>query len=141
MFRRRKQILSREQSLAAKPIRNENLAVSRDDDGNVVLTITRKKNWWANLLAKMLHMPDKKKVALDEIGTAVWDKCDGKHTVEAIISDFAQKYKLNRREAELSMFAYLRELTRRGFIGLLVDGQHAEKSPVTAKKSKGKRRK
>jgi hypothetical protein len=123
MFSRRKKTLTREQSLAARPVRNSSLTVNRDDDGSVVLRIQRKKTWWANVLAKVLRMPDSKKVALDEIGTTVWDMCDGKHTVQSIIDGFVKKYKLNRREAEVSMFAYLKNLAERGFIGLVVDGQ------------------
>ena len=129
MFGRRKQTLSREQSLAARPLRNSNLTVSRDDDGNALIVIPRRETWWANAVAKFLRMPDKKKIALDEIGTAVWDQCDGRHTVQSIIDNFVEKYKLNRREAEVSMFAYFKELTQRGFIGFQVDGQENEKKP------------
>ena len=129
MFGRKKQSLTRDQSLTAKPVRNKSVTVSRDDDGNVVFSIPRRKTWWADALARVLHMPDQKKIALDEIGTTVWDQCDGKHTVLAIIDGFVEKYKLNRREAEVSMFAYLKELTQRGFIGFQVDGQGNEKTP------------
>jgi hypothetical protein len=135
MFGRKKQVLSREQSLSARPVRNENLTVSRDDDGNVVITIPRRKTWWADAVARLLRMPDKRKIALDEVGTAVWDQCDGKHTVESIIDNFVEKYKLNRREAEVSVFAFFKDLTRRGFVGLVVDGQG------NGKKSREKRRK
>ena len=123
MFGRKKQTLTRDESLAAKPVRNDSLTVSRDDDGNAVITIPRRTAWWANAVAKVLHMPEKKRIALDQIGTAVWDQCDGRHTVESIIDNFVEKYKLNRREAEVSMFAYLKELTQRGFVGFVVNGR------------------
>jgi len=129
MFGRKKQVLTREQSFSAKPVRNENLRVSRDDEGNVVITISRRKTWWADAVARVLRMPDEKKVALDEIGTAVWDLCDGKHTVQTIIDTFVGKYKLNRREAEVSMFAYFKELTERGFVGFVVNRQGNGKKP------------
>jgi len=129
MFRKKRQELTREQSLAAKPVRNKSVAVGRDDDGNVVFTIPRRKTWWANVIARVLRMPDRKKVALDEIGTVVWDMCDGKHTVRSIIERFVQKYKLNRREAEVSMFAYLKELTQRGFVGFVLDHRADGKKP------------
>ena len=135
MFGRKKPVLTREQSLSARPIRNENLTVSRDDDGNVVVGIPRRKTWWANAVARILRMPDKKKIALDEIGTAVWDQCDGRHTVQSIIENFVEKHKLNRREAEVSMFAFFKELTQRGFVGFVVNGQGK------GKKSREKRRK
>jgi hypothetical protein len=134
MFRRKRQALTRDQSLAAKPVRNKNVVVSRDDDGNVVFTLPRRKVWWADWIAKVLRMPERKKVALDEVGTVVWDLCDGKNTVRTIIDRFVQKYKLNRREAEVSMFAYLKELTRRGFVGLVLNGRPPDRKP------RGKRR-
>ena len=137
MFLRKKQTLTREQSLAARPIRNDGLGVARGDDGNVVLTLYRRKTWWANALARLLRMPESKKLALDEIGSAVWDQCDGKHSVLSIIDNFVTKYKLNRREAEVSMFAYLKQLTQRGFIGFMLDGNGAKgngKRPGKAQK-------
>ena len=123
MFGRKKQALTREQSLTAKPVRNARLTINRDGEGNMVFTIPRRKTWWANAVARVLRLPDQKKVALDEIGTAVWNLCDGKHTVQAIIDEFVQKHKVNRREAEVSMFAYFRELTHRGLVGFLIEGQ------------------
>jgi hypothetical protein len=134
MFGRKRQALTRDQSLAAKPVRNKNVAVGRDDDGNVIFTLPRRKAWWADWIARILRMPERKKVALDEVGTVVWDLCDGKNTVRSIIERFVDKYKLNRREAEVSMFAYLKELTRRGFVGLVLDGKPDGRKP------RGKRR-
>ncbi len=126
--------------MAARPVRNKNLKVRRDDEGNVVITIPRRRSWWANFLATILNMPDEKKVALDKIGTAVWDQCNGKRTVQAIVEFFVEKYKLNRREAEVSMFAYLKELTKRGFIGFRVNGRSADGPEAGGEKSRTRRK-
>lgn len=59
-----------------------------------------------------------KKFQLDELGTAVWNLMDGKHTVRQLVKIFAGTHRLEPREAEVSVTQFIRELGRRGLIGM-----------------------
>ncbi len=120
LFRKKQPALTREQSLASMPIRNPNLKYDREEDGTVRIIIPRKETWWVKALSYMFYIPKRRRIALDELGTFVWDLCDGETTVRALIDKFARKYKLNRKEAEVSMVAYLRQLAKKGLIGIQV---------------------
>ena len=52
-------------------------------------------------------------IALDEIGSFVWERCDGQHTVELISRELSQKYKMTRQEADMSLHGFLPELAER----------------------------
>lgn len=134
-FRKNKNQLTREDSLNAIPVRNESVEVEEDDDlAETLILIPRRDDWWVRMLSKVLFIPKHRKVTLDEIGTFVWNLCDGKNDVRKIIEDFADKYKLGRKEAELSMVTFLRQMAKKRLIGLAI-GQ-----PEPKEKSKSRRR-
>lgn len=132
MFGKKPQ-LTREQSLSAIPVRNQAVEVTRDEAGLVSISIPRKKTWWVDALAKVFFVPEEKRVGLDEIGSYVWDLCDGRNNVRTIVGEFQKKYKLNRKEAELSMLNYLKILAKRRLVGLMI------KEPRESKR-KGKKK-
>jgi len=119
-FRKKQPVLSREQSMASMPIRNPMLKVETEDDGMVHLSIPRKDAWWIKLLSRVFYVPKRRKLALDELGSYVWGLCDGETTVRSLIDKFCKKYKLNRKEAEVSMVTYLKQLAKKGLIGIQV---------------------
>ncbi len=59
-----------------------------------------------------------KKLQLDALGASVWELLDGKRTVKQIIETFADAHQLSFKEAEASVTTFLRELGRRGLIGM-----------------------
>ncbi len=59
-----------------------------------------------------------KKLQLDALGVSVWDLLDGKRTVKQVIEAFADVHQLNFKEAEASVTTFLRELGRRGLVGM-----------------------
>jgi len=59
-----------------------------------------------------------KKLQLDQLGTEVWDCIDGKQTVRQIVSLFADRHRLPHKEAEVAVTQFLRDLGRRGIIGM-----------------------
>ena len=126
-FRRRKP-LSREQSLASIPVRNQAIEAEETEDGEIRLVIPLRQTWWARLLARAFYVPRTRRVALDEVGSFVWRLCDGKHNVRQIIQALCQRYRLHRKEAEVSVVAYLRQLARKGIIGIAVLGETAQDS-------------
>ena len=119
MFRKKSQ-LTREQSLSARPIQNKAVQVSRDDTGLICISIPRRKAWWVDLLARVFFVPGEKRVGLDEIGSYVWDLCDGTNDVRSIIAQFQKRYQLNRKEAEVSLTTFLRTLAARRLVVIAV---------------------
>ena len=94
----------------------------------VALRIPRRQDRWARFLNRIATAPDHKQVVLDEIGSDVWELCDGGTSVETIVRALMKKYKLSRREVELSLSLYLKQLAKRGYLGLALapdvpDGQ------------------
>jgi hypothetical protein len=67
-------------------------------------------------MARWLRPPKERYVELDEVGGFVWDLCDGNHTVESIVQKTSRQYKMNRREAEVSVTMFLQMLHERNFI-------------------------
>ena len=112
--------LSRQDILNSIPTRNQAITVERGKKGEVLLILPIKKTWWINFLSKILLAPKKKIITLDEIGTKVWEMCDGKTSVESIIQKLCLDLKMNRKEVETSLLFYLRQLASRSIVGLQV---------------------
>ncbi len=114
--------LSRKEALAYKPVISREVMTERTEAGLVrILYPIAIKPWLAGL-AKRLGLKDQKSMLrtleLDTMGSTVWDWLDGHNTVHALATKLAEHYGLHEREAEVSMSAFLRELGRRGIIGL-----------------------
>jgi len=120
LLRKKRQPLTREQSLKSVPIKNRDVEETPTESGQVILYLPRSNVWWVKVLSKIFYIPKGRKVALDELGTTLWNWFDGKATVGQLIKKFAEEYRLTRREAELSVVAYMKTLTRRGLIGIAV---------------------
>ena len=128
LFGRKKEAvprLDREQSLAARPVLNKLVKVERDEKGNVVLHVPRPDTTTVRLLARHFKLPPYKRVALDELGAFVIELCDGQNSVRVVVDKFAKRFTLNRREAEVSMATFLRDLARRNIIGLVIESEDA----------------
>jgi len=113
--------ITREQALATRPVHNPDLEVIHPEGGEVTIRIPRRKVWWVNLLAKLGGVPQYRTITLDRVGTSVWELCDGRHTVRELITRLAEEHQLSRKEAELSMVTYLKQLAQRGLVLMVVD--------------------
>ena len=138
---KRPQPLTKEQSRKAVPVKNESVEETRTATGEVVLYLPRKEAGWIKVLSKVLYIPKGRKVALDELGTTVWDWLDGQVNVEQVIKKFAEKYRLSKREAELSVVAYLRTLAKRGLVGIAVFDDPAPEGKAGGRKHGNKKKK
>ncbi|HEY3282696.1 MAG TPA: PqqD family protein [Armatimonadota bacterium] len=126
--------------LATKPIRNP--AVKWADHGDeVVLTIPLTRGRISKHLARVLPGPETKRIALDEVGGFVWRLCDGQTKVESICAQLAARYNLDRREAEASMFEYLKQLGKRGLVVARAEVPAPAEAPVAAAPARKRRRK
>ncbi len=112
---------SRREWLALKPIRNPMLQW-REEEGVVIIEIHRAQTWKTRLLNLVFPLPENHRVALDAIGSTVWRASDGEVTVEQIARQLARELQIERREAELSLQQFFKELGRRGYIAFKIDG-------------------
>lgn len=115
--------LDREQSMQSVPVLNQLITVEYDVDDNAVLNVPRKRTTMVKLMARFFSLPPYKQIELDELGTYTIELCDGEHTVEEIIEEFADRFDLSLREAEVSMLSYLQTLAKRGIIAFAVPDQ------------------
>ena len=111
--------VERQAALTLRPGRNSLLTWEKRDSGELILKVPQneKANRIAKTLARVLKAPKERQVELDEVGGYVWELCDGQNTVEAIVQKTGRQYKMNRREAEVSVTMFLQMLHQRNFIG------------------------
>ena len=92
------------------------------DSGVVLVSYPmRTRPWIARIARRFDQGPEKpviKKLQLDEMGSAAWRLIDGRRTVARIIREFSDVYQLHPKEAEVSVTLFIRELGKRGIIGL-----------------------
>jgi hypothetical protein len=111
---------NREDILHALPLRNKLIEWEVDDKGEVSLVIPQKEKLWLKIASKVFMLPGKRVIVLDGIGSFVWQLCDGHNQIHYIVSQLCKQYKMTRKEAETSLFTYMRQLGKRGIIGFAV---------------------
>ena len=109
------------------PLRNQLVKWEVDEKGEVSLTIPQDHKMWLRVLAKLFSLPGKRVIVLDDVGSYVWQLCDGQNSLRRISKQLSDKYKLTAKEAEMSLVEYLRALGKRGIIGFAVT-KNMEKS-------------
>lgn len=113
---------SREASLACRPAKNPEVQETLQDSGELLLTYPVRARPWFEALARRLGAPaagvQTRRLQLDTLGTAAWQLLDGQRTVAAVVQAFGRKFQLHPREAEVSVTRFLKELGKRGLIGL-----------------------
>jgi hypothetical protein len=114
--------IGRGEALNRIPVKNIQVTEARLESGEVVIGYPVTMRPFFAGLVKRFGGPEvqiqMKKLQLDELGTSVWDMIDGKFSVRQLIERFARTHQLEAREAEVSVAQFLRELGRRGLIGL-----------------------
>lgn len=114
--------LTRTAALECRPQKNSQVTQERLDSGDLLLSYPVAVRPWLARWLKRLGGPEPpvrvKKLQLDALGTTVWELMDGRRTVRQMIREFAAIQKLHPREAEVSITLFLRQLGRRGIIGL-----------------------
>ena len=69
--------LTRREALDAKPLKNPKVQWEKKESGEVRISFSIKKKGLTKFLSGIFHIPDKKNLSLDEIGSKVWLLCDG----------------------------------------------------------------
>src|SRR5438270_13146879 len=109
----------RQAALTLRPARNSALTWEQQESGETILTVPQNARVGkiTRMMAKWLNAPTERRVELDEVGGYVWELCDGTNTVETIVGRTGKQFKMNRREAEVSVTMFLQMLHERNFIG------------------------
>jgi len=114
--------ISKAQALACTPVKSLQITEVRLDTGEVLIEYPLAVRPWIAAVARRLGGPQDqaqtKKLQLDTMGTSVWDLMDGNRSVSRIIKVFAETHRLENREAEISVTHFIKELGRRGLLGL-----------------------
>jgi hypothetical protein len=132
-LRKRPPPFSKEQVLASKPLRNPNLEWTKNEEGEIVITIRRRSDWKAKALGLLFPVPQQRTIVLDEPGTFVWTLCDGETDIHTMMRKLAQQYQLNIKEAELSLTTYLRNMGKRGLVGFAISATNGRETPANTK--------
>ncbi len=112
--------LERADILQSLPLRNQLIEWEVDHNGEVSLVIPQKETLWLRLVAKLFMLPPKRVVVLDDVGAFVWQLCDGHNSIAQIVKQLCGKYRMTRKEAETSLFTFMRQLGKRGMVGFAV---------------------
>ncbi len=114
--------MSRARALQYKPVKSSDITETRLETGDVLIEYPMALRPLAAAIARRLGVApagrQTRKLQLDALGTAVWDLLDGQRSVGQIIEIFARTHRLENREAEVSVTQFIRELGRRGLLGL-----------------------
>ena len=113
---------SRSEALAYYPEKSSEVLEVELETGEIVLTYPLVLRPWFLNLARRVGLRSKepltRKLQLDAMGSLTWTLLNGKRTVQDLVNHACRRYNLNEREAEVAMTGFLRELGRRGLIGL-----------------------
>ena len=114
--------MTRAEALKFTPVKSNRVQETRSETGEIILIYPIAIRPWIDLIVKRFGGKEAKsvdkKLQLDELGTAVWEQINGERSVKQVIQWFAKKYQLHTKEAEVSVSRFLRELGKRGLIGL-----------------------
>ena len=114
--------MTRAEALKFTPVKSNRVQETRLETGEIILTYPIAIRPWIDRIVKRFGEKEAKsvdkKLQLDELGTAVWEQINGERSVKQVIQWFAKKYQLHTKEAEVSVSRFLRELGKRGLIGL-----------------------
>lgn len=119
---RRRPKMERKDALAIIPVRHPLVKWERKGK-EVVLDVPMRDDTLARIVKKLLkNLPGTRQIGLDEVGSDVWELCDGERDINSIVSALAKAHKLVRREAEASVTMFLQTLAKKNLIGLMSAG-------------------
>ncbi len=125
LFRRKKSPIDRRAALSGRPRQGKVVSVKdRPDGGAIVKVLLRTSRWMRMLPGKDVR---EQSYGLDPYGLELFEACDGKRSVQALVSRFAKGHKMSRAEAELSVTAFLKALLAKGMVVMEMDVPSASK--------------
>ena len=118
LLKRKTAPLDRRESLAGVPVLNNGVELLGEAGENLMLSVKVFRG--RGFLDRFRPEEMTRKIRLDELGSFVVRQINGKRDVLKIIDAFVGKYKTNRREAELSVVAFLKSLVQRNVISIAI---------------------
>ena len=110
---------TKDESLAAVPVPSGDVAVQLTEEGLVRLGYpVRLHPWLARMLPRNAVAGARRTIELDGMGSFVWTHIDGERTVAGLAELVVGRYACLPVEAEAAVAEFLRQLGRRGIIGL-----------------------
>ena len=114
--------LSREEALNCIPVKSAAIQATQTPEGMVRLRYPLVLKPWIAELAQRFsgaqYTPPSRQLELDELGSLTWDLINGKQTVRGIVRQFSGQTQVHPKEAEAAVTRFLRELGRRGIVGM-----------------------
>lgn len=98
-------------NLEAKPIRKADWI---EEDGRVRIKVIKFKSKFGRWLCRVFKKPNFFFINLDEIGSFIWKRCNGKKTVEQILEELEETYGEEKMKERLYFF--LLSLKKYGYI-------------------------
>jgi hypothetical protein len=128
--------LSRAEALACRPVRNREIGEEKLENGDLLLTVPLLVRPWLTGLARAFGLQDRqavtRKLQLDEMGSFTWALMDGERSLADLVEIVSRHYRLHRRETEVAVTTFLRELGRRGLIGFRLPREASKKAAPPA---------
>ena len=121
--------LSRKALLSLRPRRREEVDWNYyEEEGKTIITYEHEPRGvasraWALITAR----PKKRKLQLDEKGSFVWVRLNGKSRLRDLIGEFSAEFHVEKRGSELSILKFLGMLDARGLIEVEVPRHEQEK--------------
>lgn len=112
----KRQPVDRRESLRSIPAIIPGVTFEEEEDGRLTVLVPIRRR--GGFLGYFQSPATKHRIRLDEIGAYVVGIIDGERTVQSIVDAFAGKYRVNKREAELSIAAFLKSLAQRNVIAI-----------------------
>ncbi|MCT4534540.1 PqqD family protein [Halodesulfovibrio sp.] len=115
------QSLSLQKAMACVPVRNLLVEETNRTAKNITLSFPlRMRPWFSKFTSAFGHEPpvQKKRLELDELGTFCWSLINDKRSVQGIATELSKTYQLHPEEARVAVSQFIRQLGKRGIIGL-----------------------
>jgi coenzyme PQQ synthesis protein D (PqqD) len=117
-----RQAMTKQRALTSVPVKNAEITAETTSSGDILIRYpVTMRPWlakWVRLFKDTSPHNGFKKLQLDSLGSEVWNMIDGKRSVQNMIEAFAQIHQLNTRESESAITQFLRDLGKRGLIGM-----------------------
>ncbi len=118
-----KAALDFETQLHAVPVQNEKLRVcdSPPDSDSLVVEVELRYRGVLGGIANFVKARRRKRYELAGVSRELFDRLDGKRTVEDLVDWFCEQDRLNFLEGRALVLHYLRDLMKRGLVVVVTD--------------------
>lgn len=124
LFAKKGPKIDRGRALTARPEQTPVISSEKHSDGGVTLVVELEAQKWLSWFTRSPTI--RRSFRLDKLGTEVYNACDGRTGVRALIKRFGSDHKLSLAEAEMSVTQYLKTLVSKGLIVIAIDREKKE---------------